>query len=153
MFQEKGRAPPSFKSLTREVITNTQEGGYHLHFTSYWSGLLAWCMKMFSFYLCVCMFVCVRGSVHLCKCAVPKGQPPVSFYSHFPHCFWVRVSEWPGAHRKGRELLVGRFPGSNPGFQDDGATNLPTHGILPALFFVRLLCIIIYNTIVKGDRH
>lgn len=154
MFQEKGRAPPSFKSLTREVITNTQEGGYHLHFTSYWSGLLAWCMKMFSFYLCVCMFVCV----HVCVCTwvctfvqVCGAQRATS--SHFPHCFWVRVSEWPGAHRKGRELLVGRFPGSNPGFQDDGATNLPTHGILPALFFVRLLCIIIYNTIVKGDRH
>lgn len=83
IFQEKERAPPGFKSLTREVITNTQEGVYHLHFTSYWSGLSAWCMKIFSFYLCV------GGgeSVHLCNCAVPKGHPPVPFYRHFAHCF------------------------------------------------------------------
>lgn len=70
MFQEKGRAPPGFKSLTRGVITNTQEGVYHLHFTSYWSGLSAWCMKIFSFYFCVC----VGGSLYICATVrCPKG--------------------------------------------------------------------------------
>lgn len=161
MFQEKGRAPPSFKSLTREVITNTQEGGYHLHFTSYWSGLLAWCMKMFSFYLCMCMFVCmcthfcVYISLYICASVwCPKGNLQCHSIVTFPIVSESGSLSGLELTEKAESSLVGRFPGSNPGLQADGATNLPYPWGPPCpLYFVRLLCIIIDNTIVKGDRH
>lgn len=135
MFQEKGRAPPSFKSLTREVITNSQEGGYHLHFTSYWSGLLARCMKMFSFYLCVCTSFCVYVGLYICASVrCPKDNLQCHSTGTFPIVSESGSLSGLELTEKAESSLVGRFPGSNPGLQADGATNLPMGSFLPSLF-------------------